>query len=295
MPGFCKAATQEDIRKHGRALTLGRYVGPEAAQAHLRRAAGGGRRAVHGKGVLMGYDPDRHHRRSIRLKGYDYAAAGAYFITICTHDRGHLFGRIVDDAMQCQPYGQIITECWQAIPRHFPHAVLDAFIVMPNHVHGIIILSDLSDQKADGAHGCDGIAVANAAVGAKHSQDSANASPLPKHTGSGTGFGTPPSPSSPSSLSANGMPNGTKPGSLTAMVQNFKSVAARKINALRGMPGHPVWQRNYYEHIIRDVNSLHRICQYIAENPARWAFDRENPAAAGESETLEFKSDLSPI
>lgn len=86
----------------------------------------------------MKYDPEKHHRHNIRLKGYDYSQAGAYFITIVTHDRACLFGEVVDGEMQLNGWGEIVKRCWQEIPAHFPHVALDAFVVMPNHVHGIL-------------------------------------------------------------------------------------------------------------------------------------------------------------
>ena len=86
----------------------------------------------------MLYDPNRHHRRSIRLKEYDYTQPGAYFITICTHDRAGLFGEIVDGEMRLNDCGRVAEQCWLDIPSHFPHAELDAFVIMPNHVHGIL-------------------------------------------------------------------------------------------------------------------------------------------------------------
>ncbi|HSM82944.1 MAG TPA: hypothetical protein VLS96_14735 [Nodosilinea sp.] len=87
----------------------------------------------------MKYNPDKHHRRSLRLKGYDYSAAGAYFITICAFQRHCLFGQVVNGEMQLNEFGQIAAECWQAIPEHFSHIELDEYIVMPNHVHGILV------------------------------------------------------------------------------------------------------------------------------------------------------------
>lgn len=90
----------------------------------------------------MKYNPDVHHRRSIRLKGYDYSQPGAYFITICTYRRACLFGDVIEGDMHLNPLGNMAWQCWQAIPDHFPHAVLDAFVVMPNHVHGIVWIVD---------------------------------------------------------------------------------------------------------------------------------------------------------
>ncbi len=186
----------------------------------------------------MSYSPHSHHRRSIRLKEYDYSQPGAYFVTICTHDRACLFGGVVDGEMRLNEFGEMVHECWQAIPDHFPHAMLDEFVIMPNHVHGIISIVDAA-------------IVDN--VGATHASPLKSASSLP--------------------------PRGPKQKSIGAIVGSFKSAVTKRINEYRNTPGAPVWQRNYYEHIIRNEESLNRIRQYIADNPARWTFDRENTAA----------------
>jgi len=88
------------------------------------------------------YDPDKHHRQSIRLKGYDYTSPGAYFITICSYQRQCLFGAIVDDEMQMSKIGEIAKSCWRAIPDYFAKVQLGEFVVMPNHLHGIIFITD---------------------------------------------------------------------------------------------------------------------------------------------------------
>ena len=90
----------------------------------------------------MPYDPNRHHRRSIRLKGYDYSQAGAYFITICTQDRACLFGKVVNGEMRLNDAGRMVLAEWNMLPERFPHVVLDAFVVMPNHVHGIVVITN---------------------------------------------------------------------------------------------------------------------------------------------------------
>lgn len=90
----------------------------------------------------MPYDPERHHRRSIRLNGYDYRRPGAYFVTLCVHDRACVFGEVVDGVMRHSPVGHIAHACWMAIPDHHANVVLDAFVVMPNHVHGIIVITE---------------------------------------------------------------------------------------------------------------------------------------------------------
>ena len=88
----------------------------------------------------MKYNPEKHHRRSIRLKEYDYSAAGAYFITISAYNREPIFGEIVNGEMRLNECGRIAASCWDEIAVHFPNVELDAFIVMPNHVHGIIVI-----------------------------------------------------------------------------------------------------------------------------------------------------------
>ena len=186
-----------------------------------------------------------HRRRSLRLKGYDYSQAGAYFVTICTQDRMCLFGDIVDGKMQLNATGRMIEQCWNAMPDHFPLMESDEFIVMPNHIHGIVVL-------------------AGDAVGALHATPLRHATP-------------PPSTASPASRMSKISP---KSGSLAVMIRSFKSAVTKRINESCGTAGAAVWQRNYYEHIIRDDDDLARIRQYIIDNPAQWAMDRENPDRA---------------
>ncbi len=186
----------------------------------------------------MKYDPRKHRRRSIRLKGYDYRQPGAYFVTICTHRREMLFGRVVNGVMQLNEYGRIVEWTWYDLPNHVANITLDAFVVMPNHVHGIIIINP------------------PATVGA-------GSEPAP--TGE-------PAPTEPTNAGA-----GPKPHGLPEIVRQFKTFSARRINDRRGTRGVPVWQRNYYEHIIRNQRALNAIRRYIAENPARWDEDRDNP------------------
>jgi len=183
----------------------------------------------------MRYDPEKHHRRSIRLKGYDYTRVGAYFVTIVTKNRVCLFGEMVNGEMVANEYGVIVRECWLAIPDHFPHAALDEFIVMPNHVHGIVVLNETTT------------------VGARHAVPLHNPTSQQREQ-----FGKPVA------------------GSIATIVRSFKSAVTKRINEHRGTPGAPVWQRNYFEHIIRSEDSLNRIRKYIAGNPARWGYDREN-------------------
>ena len=91
----------------------------------------------------MKYNPDKHHRRSIRLQGYDYSQRGAYFITLCTKNREHLFGEILNGEIQLNEFGKITQQCWLEIPNHFPNVQLDEFVIMPDHIHGIIVLNNI--------------------------------------------------------------------------------------------------------------------------------------------------------
>ena len=91
----------------------------------------------------MSYDPNKHHRRSIRLRGYDYSQKGIYFVTVCTQNREHLFGKIEKGVMQMNDAGQMVEFTWADLPNHNPHIVLDEFVVMPDHVHGIILITDI--------------------------------------------------------------------------------------------------------------------------------------------------------
>lgn len=167
----------------------------------------------------MPYDPQRHHRRSIRLKGYDYTRPGAYFVTVIVRQRERMLGRVVDGAMVLSAAGQAVFDCWEAIPRHVPFALLDTLVIMPDHLHALIIITE--DAPA-GAH------------------------------------------------APTGRARGTVRRSLPAIIQNVKSVSARKINQLRGTPGIQAWQEDYFERIVRSEAELARVRWYIITNPQRW-------------------------
>jgi REP element-mobilizing transposase RayT len=166
----------------------------------------------------MKYDPDLHHRCSIRLKGYDYAQAGAYFVTICAWQRECLFGEIPDGEMVENGLADIVRFTWFDLVNHLEHIALGEFVIMPNHIHGIIAID--RTQTADTV----------------------------------------------------------KPHGLSEMIRQLKTFSAKRINVARNSPGVPVWQRNYYEHVIRDEADYNRIAEYIETNPHRWAEDTLHPA-----------------
>lgn len=173
------------------------------------------------------FDPEKHHRRSIRLKGFDYGQPGAYFVTICAQNRECHFGAVADGQIRLNEAGQIIQAAWGELPSRFSNIAVDAFVVMPNHIHGIVL------------------------VGAQFI-----------------------APSDPQGKNLGAM---NRAPTLGEMVRSFKATSTRLIRGTGN--ANFAWQRNYYEHVIRDEDSLERIRNYITENPTRWDMDRENPLA----------------
>jgi REP element-mobilizing transposase RayT len=175
----------------------------------------------------MKYDPEKHRRRSIRLKNYDYSQSGAYFVTICTKDRECLFGDISDNNLHYNDYGQIAYDFWSKILEHFSNTQLDGFIVMSNHIHGIVVIG--GDGRGLACH---------APTNRKFAKPISN--------------------------------------SLSTIIGSFKSAVTKQINQIRSTPGILVWQRNYYEHIIRNEKELNKIRKYIVDNPLKWDTDENN-------------------
>jgi putative transposase len=168
-----------------------------------------------------------HDRKSIRLKDYDYSTPGEYFITICTYNRECIFGEVIDEEMRLSREGNIVNQEIKKIPEYYPNIEMDTFIIMPNHIHGIIVLTE--------------------PVGAIHesplrmTQYQRRIMKLPK------------------------------------IIGRYKMITAKEINILRRSSGVPIWQRGYYEHIIRNERELNNIHDYIANNPVKWFYDDENP------------------
>lgn len=175
----------------------------------------------------MKYQKDIYRRKSLRLKGYNYKQAGAYFVSICTLNRACLFGNIISEEMVLNDAGRIVADEWIKTVEIRNNIELDEWVVMPNHFHGILVINE-----------CRG---------------TARRAPTVEQ------FGKP------------------VPGSIPTIIRSFKSAVTKRINELRNSPGEKVWQRNYYEHIIRDENELNRMREYITNNPLKWEFDKENP------------------
>lgn len=183
------------------------------------------------------YNPNIHHRKSIRLKGYDYSQAGLYFITICVQDRKCRFGEIAgvenfQPEMVLNDAGNIADKCWLEIPKHFPNAVLHEYIVMPNHVHGIVELIQTGSSNESVAP-----------VGVQ------NFEPLPTRNEF----------------------RKIIPHSIGSIIRGYKIGVTKWFRNNTDIEN--VWQRNYYEHIIRDEKSYQRISEYIINNPKNWRED----------------------
>jgi putative transposase len=184
------------------------------------------------------YNPDRHRRRSIRLRGYDYSQGGVYVVTIVTANREYLFGEIVDAEMQYSDYGMIAAREWEKSGVIRAEIDLDAWIIMPNHVHGIVVLTEREESVRDREQVYDAEPFASELAQRRR---------------------------------------GTMNRSLSSFVQGYKAAVTTGINTLRQVRGVPVWQRNYYERIVRDEDEYNRFREYIINNPLRWVNDRENP------------------
>ncbi len=207
---------------------------------------------------MSGYDI-RPIRRSLRLKHYNYAQAGAYFVTVCVQGRSCLFGDIRDADMRLNEAGRMIESAWAELESRFPDVNLDASIVMPNHVHGIIVLAEPSTTSPLGA----GLVPARV--------KSVGAGLMPARVKSPVGAGLVPARTT-----------------LAIVMGAFKSITtvlyARGVKHSRWPAFHGrIWQRSYYEHVIRDEAALQGIREYIANNPLQWDLDRENPSNAGKS------------
>jgi putative transposase len=189
----------------------------------------------------MGYDPERHDRQSIRLKGYDYSQPGVYSVTICTEGRACVLGEVVEGRMVLSAAGEIVQANWDGLPEHYPHVRLDAFQIMPNHVHAIIVL--VGDEVGAGPGG-------RLTSGEHNDVQPRRPAPVDKYK--------------------------TR-HSVSEIIRSFKAYTTIRINKRRRTPGEKVWQRNYYERIVRNEEELNAIRTYIACNPGAWDEDRENP------------------
>ena len=184
----------------------------------------------------------RFRVESIRLPWWDYAAEGWYFITLCTKGRKCFFGEVVDDGVRLSGIGEIVAEEWEKTEEIRSGITLDEFVIMPNHLHGIIVIGSVNGKETP------------------ERETSYRETP---HRG----------------VSTEELPcdrsGALKANSLGAMIGQFKSVCTKRIRAA-GFSDF-AWQPRFYEHIIRNEQSLSEIREYIANNPAKWELDKDNP------------------
>ena len=211
------------------------------------------------------YNSNIHRRRSIRLKGYDYARAGKYFLTICTDQRQCFFGDIVDGEMFLNNVGVVVRQCWVDIPEHFPQVELDDFVVMPNHVHGIISIMDggVGNEYPVEGRGAKNIEMAKGAKNIEMAKGAKNIGMAKGAKNIGMAKGA--KDFSPQQVSGTSKTVGS-------IVRGFKVGVTKWVRGNTDI--YKVWQRNYWDHIIRDEQSLDRIRQYIRHNPSRWEDDK---------------------
>jgi REP element-mobilizing transposase RayT len=213
-------------------------------------------------------DPSRYRRRSIRLAGYDYAQAGAYFLTVCTFKRECLFGEVVAGSMVLNPAGYVVAEEWVKTAAIRAEIELDEWVVMPNHIHGIVMIRARGGDVRIGRRGDRPVAPTSSLT--RPVAPTSLTRPVAPTSSTRPIAATSTRPIAATSTRPVALA-GPRPKSIGALVAGFKSAATRRLNQLRETPGAAVWQRNYYEHIIRDESSLYRIRAYIAANPARWS------------------------
>ncbi len=205
---------------------------------------------------MIKYNPDIHHRRSIRLKGYDYSQTGLYFITICVQDRLRLFGNILNGTMKLDNTGEMIQNIWNEIPQFYEGINIAEFQIMPNHIHGIIQIKPASELGQP--------------------------SELGKPSGLGQPQGVVRQSGQPQGVvRQSGQPQGVAPTglSLPDVVCRFKTLTTKKyIDGVKQnnwpLFNRRLWQHNYYEHIIRNEISYHEIAEYIVNNPLKWQDDK---------------------
>jgi len=190
---------------------------------------------------------NKYRISSARLPQWDYRWTGAYFITICTHNREHYFGEIKNGQMQLSHIGVIADIMWYQIPHHSKNVELGAFVVMPNHVHGILILADTNDTN--------------------DTVETLHATSLPS---------TEPSTEPPTEQKNEQMAKiSPKPNSVSTIIRSYKSAVTKHAHRL-GFDFQ--WQTRFHDHIIRNDESFHKITNYIISNPANWQDDKFNKA-----------------
>ena len=189
----------------------------------------------------MAFDPQIHHRHSIRVRGYDYSQPGAYFVTLCALKKQCIFGKVQGADVELSQFGEMVRACWLWLGKHYDCVFLDEWILMPNHLHGIIVIQELNENGAGRQ--------------------------VPRYPGD--------------SVRSDAFRGGSRTAPTTrgkplgSLIGAFKTVSTRRVNELRGTPSAVLWPRNYYDHIVRNDVELGQIRQYVRTNPLMWHGDPE--------------------
>ena len=244
---------------------------PPSTQAQSTQARATGRSPLR-ISPFMQINPTLPQRRSLRLKGYDYSQPGAYFVTLCVQEKKCLFGEIVNDEMRVNELGTIVAAEWEKSAEIRSEIKLGPYVIMPNHFHGIIFIVEADRSPIPNQSVLTPLRRGDRRV--------ARSEPVPA-PGPQCDRGVAGNPLPPILPSPGDQPvaptMGPQPKSVGALMAGFKSAVAKRINAIRHQPGTPVWQRNYYEHVIRGEDDYHRIIEYISTNPQRWLEDSLHP------------------
>ncbi len=215
------------------------------------------------------FDPNIHHRKSIRLKGYDYSQAGLYFVTIVTQNRACLFGDVVDDEMVLNRAGLMVHQIWHEIPQIHNGIDINEFVIMPNHVHGIITVG----ADSISAQTTDSISAQMDCASVQMDSISAPKCVSPKRAEMDRAeIDRAEMDSAPTTVTT------TTLGTVVQTFKRYSTVEYIKMVKQNILPPFDkrIWQRNYWEHIIRNENEYQRIAQYIIDNPPKWALDKLN-------------------
>jgi len=210
----------------------------------------------------MPYNPDIHHRRSIGLRGYDYSQAGLCFVTICIQNNECCFGKMADGKMALNDAGKTVQTIWNELPQSFRNAELDAFVVMPNHIHGIVVITNDEDTHRRGA-------IYRAQIDEHEQMTNVNMS----CTNTLGAINRASATTNDASI-VGGFVNAKNPMIHENLVRILRWFKGRAAFACRETIPYFAWQRNYYENINRDDKDYARIVEYIENNPIRWEIDR---------------------
>jgi putative transposase len=218
---------------------------------------------------------DDKNRKSIRIKGYDYSQNGAYFVTICTHNKLCLFGQVESGKMVLNKLGLLVENIWREISKHYESVLIDEFVIMPNHIHGIIWLDDRRAQLGVMNHAPTPM-MNDVNVAARLGVINHAPTQMANDANVGAQFIAP-----EINITAQFIAPKTREAqpTLGEVVRAFKARASQASKTIRSNDSKALWQRNYYEHVARNEPDLQVIREYINNNPKQWHLDRENPDA----------------